>query len=359
MSLNLPSSNTVFTKWLYDTPEKQVKKHFEIKGEEFQVSDVTVDKYVKNVISSAGFIFTANISSKTTKSSGKSKKITVDEKKFLKTKFFVFTHPAVDPAYWKGPKEVANYNSITPVSCEKCASGAVKCKNCKGSGHSDCQKCKASGKLKCKRCGGSGQVDNKLEILERGLTAEEKKKEKYITNCPVCHGDGGATCPSCNGFGRNACKKCKGLGKATCKKCKGTGNFYQYELIPVPFGKSSAQGKREYHVFYEPTVEKVVLNEIEKKFNLIQGVELANVDDLKENFVSQYIGMSDSDIKGRIKRCKQMFEKLESKDDSKTPQYPILLVPVVQLDILTPNNKKFNIVSLGTDSNFAVFAPGF
>ncbi|NHI94093.1 MAG: hypothetical protein EAX96_16505 [Candidatus Lokiarchaeota archaeon] len=350
------SNDAVFQKWLDSAQDKKLKKYF---GNDFDRNSIIKENYVKNSILSVAFFFKAKIDIAPPTSSGKKNRIEVGEKKFLKTKFYKFTHPGIDPAFWKGPNEVPSYDSIKTVACEKCISGAIKCKNCGGTGHQECQKCKGTGKLKCKRCGGEGKIENKLQVIERGATSEEKKKLKYDLICPLCHGLGASTCPSCNGFGKNTCKNCKGLGSASCKNCGGTGAFYQYEMIPVPFGRSSVKPAYEYYFIYNPDVEKKIQNDLEEMIELMDGIRINDHTELNENLIQQAIGTFSSDIERRIKKCKQLFEKLEKKDPTQSPLYPILIIPIIQLDLETPTNKKFSIFGMGTSNNFTVLTTNF
>ena len=355
MKMSVMDNNTVFMKWLDNVEDKKIKKYFG----DVSRTEITVQNCVKNIVETVAFFFKAKIEAGIPSSSGKSKKVKVGEKHFLKTKFYKFMHPAIDPAYWKGKGEVPLYDSIKPVTCDTCTTGAIKCKACGGSGHQDCNKCKGTGKLKCKRCGGAGKIENKLQIIERGATSEEKKKIIYDTVCPLCHGLGTATCPSCNGFGKNTCKKCKGLGSSSCKNCGGSGYFYQYELVPVPFGRSSAKATFKSYFIYSPEIEKILEKNLEENMKLIDGIKVNDLNELKENLIQQVLGTYSSNIDKRIKKTQQLFEKLEKKDASQNPLYPILVIPAIELEIETPINKKFTIIGLGTSDNFTTFAPRF
>ncbi|MHA1894712.1 MAG: hypothetical protein ACTSX4_09435 [Candidatus Helarchaeota archaeon] len=357
--LNFPSKENVFNWWFEHAQDKKLKKYFGIKGAQFQRNDVTMGQHVKDIKEGVAFFFRSKKESKISTGTGKTKTIEVSEKKFLKTKFYIFSHPAIDPAFWKGPSEVPSYETIRQVPCKDCSSGAIKCKSCGGSGHSECSKCRGKGTLKCKRCGGSGKIENKLEIIDRGATSQEKKKESYTTICPVCHGTGTATCHSCNGFGKTTCKKCKGLGSASCKSCGGSGFFYQYQIVPVPFGKSSARPDLDAHLFYHPEIEKKLSKNLTELFNSADGYNVDDIKELNERFVKQNLGLFNSEIDKNLKRCKQFFEKIEKKDASRSPLFPILVLPVIHLEVETPNNKKFSIIGFGTSNKFTVYSPDF
>ena len=359
-TVKAPNPDDVFDKWLQGAPLKKLEKYFAVKGVKFQKGNISKAKVVKNIIDSVVFYFKSKIE-EVPKVSSKAEEHNVSPSSIKKVYFYEFGKFKVDARDWKGKDMVPFANSIKKVPCEKkCDKGSETCPSCKGEGKINCKKCKGSGSFKCRYCNGTGVEEVFLKVGE----ASEKKvvdtKRPLKHQCPACQGTGTEYCTSCYGMGYNLCDKCKGARKTTCKRCSGYGFEYTYRVLPVPYGIPTGPDKYEHYLFFNKDVEKVVKEDLGEEINQsrVHGITIRKTDDLHERFVKANLGVYDKEIASRLKECQKTWKALE-KQGMESPMFPIYAFPVILMNVITESNKKFDIVSIGTDNGFKIYAPRF
>ena len=193
----------------------------------------------------------------------------------------------------------------------------------------------------------------KINVLING---KQKTKKNMKYRCPSCFGSGQIECKKCGGTGKVTCPECKANARYRCDKCKGVGHFFNYELGYVPFAQTSAVIP---HLFFRSDVEKELGYRISNVLSQVEGIQINDVKQLNDRDVVALLGYElDSNAKKILHDARKEYEKLQ-KSDMDTPHLPIYVFPVVELDIVTPKNKKFKIFSIGSEMGFTVIDRGF
>ncbi|NHI94094.1 MAG: hypothetical protein EAX96_16510 [Candidatus Lokiarchaeota archaeon] len=361
MTVKAPNPDDVFDKWLQRAPPKKLENFFAVKGVKFEKGNISKAKYVKNIVDSVVFYFQAKIEDIRIQKN-KAEEVIIFPKNIKKVEFFEFGSNKVNPKTWKGNDIVPIESSIKKVSCEnkKCTSGYIKCENCKGEGRISCRKCKGKGTFTCSKCAGSGFEEVEISVISYSNSKENKLKKTIKHQCPICFGSGKQFCKDCNGEGFQVCDKCKGDKRTTCKQCAGYGFSYQYRLIPVPFGVPTGPEKYEPYLFFNKDIEKAIKEDLAEEINQakVQGIQIKDIKNLDEKFVKANLGNFDKEIGTRMKDCKSTWAKLEN-SGIESPMFPIYMFPVIEMDVITPTNKKFSIFSIGTDKGYVIYSPRF
>ena len=361
MTVKAPNPDDVFDKWLQGAPLKKLEKYFGIKGVKFEKGNISKAKYVKNILDSVVFYFKAKIVD-VPAVSNKVEEITVFPKNIKKVQFYAFGNNKVNPKTWRGDNLVPFENSIKKINCDdkKCTTGYVKCPSCKGEGKLSCNKCKGKGTFSCSRCAGSGFESIEINVITSSGDKEDKTRKTIKHQCPICYGTGKEFCRDCNGEGFQICGKCKGDKRTPCKKCAGYGFFYQYRSLPVPFGIPTGPEKYEHYLFFNRDIEKTIKEDLAEEVNQakVQGIQIKSIKNLDEKFIKANLGNFDKEIGVRMKDCQKTWKKLES-SGLEAPVLPIHMFPVIQMDVLTPSNKKFSVISIGIDRSYVIYAPRF
>ena len=349
MPIKAPNSDNVFEKWINKTPAKELEKRFKQKNVPFEKGNISAGECVKNVEKFTAFYFQSE--KKALEKPSVAEQVKTDIKGVSKTKFYEFTAP-VDSEKWKDKTKVPLYDTLQPINCEKCnGTGYINCKRCKGERLITCKKCKGQGSVKCKKCDGLGSLELKIEILKDGKKIQ--KRMKY--NCPECFGIGKLECKNCGGTGKVTCPDCKANARYRCNKCKGYGHFYTYALGLVPFKQTSAIVP---HLFFRSDGEGLGYR-LSNTINQVEGITIRDPKKLNEKDVQALLGYElDSNAKKMMSVAKKTFEKLQKSETDK-PLLPIYIFPVLELDIVTPKNKKFKLFSIGSETGFNVFDHGF
>ena len=361
MTVKAPNPDDVFDKWLQRAPVKKLEKYFSVKGVKFEKGNISKAKHVINIMDSVVFYFKAKLTD-IPKTSEKLLENKVFPKNIKKVTFYAFGTNKVNPKTWKGNSVVPFENSIKKINCDdkKCTNGYVKCPSCKGEGKISCRKCKGKGSFSCTNCNGTGMETLDINVIAVKGDKEEKTRKEIKHQCPICYGTGKIFCRECNGEGFQVCGKCKGDKRTPCKNCAGYGFFYQYRTLPVPFGIPTGPEKYEHYLFFNKDIEKAIKEDLAEEVNQsrVQGVQIKNIKDLDEKFVKANLGTMDKEIGSRMKDCQKTWKKLES-SGLESPVFPIHMFPVIQMDVETPSNKKFSIISIGTDKSYVIYAPRF
>jgi len=360
MTVKAPNPDDVFDRWLSNAPLRKLDKYFSVKGVKFMKTNISKAKVVKNIIDSAVFYFKAKIE-EVPKISSKAEEHNVYPSNIKKVSFYEFGKFKVDARKWKGKDMVPFANSIKKVPCDKkCVKGSITCPNCKGEGRINCKKCKGTGSFKCRSCGGSGMEEFLIKLVEVSEKKEIDTKRPMKHQCPQCFGSGMEYCTSCYGAGYNICDKCKGEKKTSCKKCGGYGFEYTYRVLPVPYGIPTGPDRFEHYLFFNKDIEKVIKEDLGEQINQskVHGISIRNTKDLNDKFVKANLGVYDKEIGSRLNDCQKTWNSLE-KQGFESPIFPIHMFPVIMMNVITPSNKKFNIVSIGTDNGYAIYAPRF
>ncbi|NVM28250.1 MAG: hypothetical protein HWN65_05370 [Candidatus Helarchaeota archaeon] len=350
MPVKTPNPDDVFDKWINKMRAKDLEKKFKVKGVPFSKTNISSSESVKEVQKFTAFYFQSE--KKVTTPTTAEEKFT-DVKGVGKVKFYDFT-AAVDSETWKDKSKVPLFDTLKPDNCPKCkGTGYINCKKCKGDRLVPCKKCKGKGAVQCKDCDGTGSKEVQVNILKNG---KEKIKKKIKYNCPTCFGTGKLECNVCGGTGKIPCPDCKANARYRCDKCKGVGHFYKYSLGFVPFKKTSAEIP---HLFFRPDVEKELGYRLSNAISQVEGIRINNVNKLNESDVIAQLGYElDGNTKKLMQAARKSFENLQKSEMDK-PHYPIYIFPILELDIVTPQNKKFKMFSIGSDMGYTVLDRGF
>ncbi len=350
MPIKSPNPDDIFNKWINKMSSKELEKKFKIKGVPFSKSNISSSESVKDVQKFTAFYFQSK--KKVTTSAATDEKIT-DVKGVGKVKFYVFTSP-VDSETWKDKSKVPLFDTLKPEDCQKCkGTGFINCKKCKGERLVTCNKCKGKGTLKCNDCGGIGSKELAVNAIKDG---KEKIKKKIKYNCPTCFTTGNLECNACGGTGKIPCPACKSNARYRCDKCKGFGHFYKYSIGFVPFKETSALIP---HLFFRPEVEKELGYRLSNTISQVEGIKINDIKKFNENDVIAQLGYElDSNTKKLMQDARKTFEGLQKSELDK-PHFPIYIFPVLELDIMTPQNKKFKLFSIGSDVGYTVLDRGF
>ncbi|MHA1894713.1 MAG: hypothetical protein ACTSX4_09440 [Candidatus Helarchaeota archaeon] len=362
VTVKAPNPDDIFDKWLQRAPLKKLEKYFRVKGVKFEKSNISKAKHVKNILESVIFYFKTKIE-KMPQISRKIEEYTVFPSNIKKIKFYDFGESKVNPKTWQKKENVVPFlNTLKKVPCDnkKCTNGYISCPSCKGEGRIHCRKCKGKGSFPCKRCGGTGIEEIEIKVLKVIKDKETEIKKTVKHQCPICYGTGTEFCRDCHGTGFEICNKCKGEKRTPCKSCAGYGFFYEYRIMPVPFGVPAGPDKFEHYLFFNKDIEKAIKEELAEEINqaTVQGIKITNLKDLEEKFIKANLGTFDKEISARRKDCQKTWKKLENSGLEK-PLFPIYMFPTLQMDVITPSNKKFSIFSIGTDRGYAIYAPRF
>jgi hypothetical protein len=351
MPIKSPNTDDVFNKWIDKTQAKKLEKKFAIKNVPFQKSNIAVGESVKGVQKFTAFYFQSE--KKQGKSTVAEEGKKTDIKGISKVQFYEFTKE-MDSDIWKDKSKVPLYESIQPVDCDKCkGTGYINCKKCKGAKLVTCNQCKGQATVKCKDCGGTGSKSVDVSVLKDG---KEKTKNKVKYNCPTCFGSANLECKTCGGTGKIPCPECKANARYRCDKCHGIGHFYDYSLGFVPFKQTGAIVP---HLYFRADVAKEIGYRLSNVLDQVEGIQIRDFKKLNEPDVTAQLGYTpDANAKKMMQATKKDFENL-LKGDIEKAVYPIYIFPVQELDIVTPQNKKFKLFSIGSDANYTVIDIGF
>ncbi|MFX1295823.1 MAG: hypothetical protein ACFFD2_13345 [Promethearchaeota archaeon] len=351
MPIKSPNTDAVFEKWINKTPAKSLEKKFKIKDVPFQKSNISAAESVKTVEKFTAFYFESE--KKGSKTPTTVEEEYTDLKTLGKIKFYEFTEQ-MDSEKWKDKTKVPLYDTLKPDNCKKChGTGYINCKKCKGEKLITCKDCKGRATIKCKDCDGTGSKSINITVIKNG---KEKSKKQFKYQCPTCFGTSKIECKKCGGTGKIPCPDCKANARYKCDKCKGYGHFYIYGIGYVPFKLTSAVIP---HLYFKADVNKELEYRLSNAISQVEGIKIQDYKNLDEHNVQSQLGYElDSDAKKMMNTTKKEFEKIE-KNDLEKPHYPILIFPVLELDIVTPKNKKFKLFSIGPDTGYIVLDQGF
>ncbi len=338
-----PNSDLIFKKWLRTSSRKKIEKEFGLK-----IEDISSAECVQNVEKYLIFSFDLKITN--VKKPKKVKQMNWRDVK--KTTFYIF-NKNVNEKDWKDKKEVPSWNSIKPINCKNCkGTGKNTCKKCQGIGNLKCNTCNGTGAFTCTHCKGKGTINLELEVKDE---TGKKTRKLFTIQCPECNGSKELTCHVCGGVGKVKCDSCNGTGGSPCKKCKGTGTLFEVAIIPVPFmiGK-----ERE---FILPGMVEKDLKKLKLDPESVGHVKFMDINKITPDKVQQMVGYAPNDLSSQVKDLQKTFDKyLSDFKKQKTtplrePLYPIRMIPLVKLQVVAPKSgKKFNLYSLGTDTNYVI-----
>ena len=328
MSIQTPSPDIVFRKWIDELDSKTLEKLFKQKNIPLQRSNISAAECVKNVEKYILAQIIVKIKPK------ESKRKIVSYQKLRKIEFYDY----------ETVRDVSIYKSIKEIKCDKCnGSGKIKCKKCNGKGYIKCRKCNGTGKVTCTNCKGTGYVE--LEIKVR-ISEKEKRTRTIRVPCPECHGEKTVICPECYGIGLVKCDECNGHGGTECSKCGGTGVLYQYEEGPI----IKREGLKSYLIFSSELSEGA-RKEILEKVKKVDYVPLKSVKELDEKNVAKKLGYINDQVKRVINMTKKKLKDIE-KSRAKELKMPIMIYPVILLDIETPKKKRATVIGIGSKDKF-------
>jgi len=318
-----------------------------VKNVPFQKSNISAAESVKNVQKFTAFYFQSEKKQGISTVAEEGKKS--DIKGISKIQFYEFSKE-MDSDTWKDKSKVPLYESIQPTNCEKCkGAGYIPCKKCKGERLVTCPTCKGNASVKCKDCDGVGSKYVMVNVLKDG---KDKIKEKVTYNCPTCFGTTKLECKTCGGTGQVPCPECKANARYRCDKCHGLGHFYEYSLGYVPFKQTGAVVP---HLYFRADVEKEMGYRLSNVIDEVEGIQLRDLKKLNEQDVTAQLGYTlDSNAKKLMQAAKKDFDNLQ-KDDLEKAKYPIYIFPVQELDIVTPQNKKLKLFSIGSENGYSVY----
>lgn len=308
-----PNLDDVFEKWKQTTlrkSKKKLEKEFGTKGAVFSLDNISAAETVKETEKEAAIYFEIKKTVAPTK--GKEEKELLSAEKVEKKTFFTFKGKSVNKDNWKDDDIVPIYETLK----------AVPCKECGGKGYKE---------DKCKICKGSGKIQDKILVL----TGEEKAKDKKIFSY--------------------SCGNCYGTGKVTekCSKCGGHKNFYEYEILPVPY-KTVVEGKPILYSSAKTKYEKEIGQDLHNLIEEVEGIKFNDVKTLDKKSEAS-LGYYNKNIKKAISKAIGDYKDY-NKDDNTKITSPIYLFPVIQMFCETKRGKSFEIYSIGSDKKFITFS---
>ncbi|TFF87630.1 MAG: hypothetical protein EU550_02880 [Promethearchaeota archaeon] len=313
VTLKSPNLDDVFEKWKQKTlrtSKKKLEKEFGTKGAVFSLDNISAAETVKETEKEAAIYF--EIKKTVAPAKGKEQKERMRADKVEKETFFTFKGKSVNKDNWKGDDVVPIYETIETVPCTKCG----------GKGYQE---------EKCKTCKGSGKIEDQILVLE----GEEQKKEKkpFSYPCPYCYGSGKA--------------------KEQCSECGGFKNFYEYEVLPVPY-KTVVEGKPVLFSSAKTKYEKEIGEDLQKLIEEVQGIKFTDPKTLDKKAEAS-LGYYNKNIKKMLKNAIGEYKDYDKDDDTKitTPMY---LFPVIQMFCETKRGKSFEIYSIGSDQKFITYS---
>jgi hypothetical protein len=355
MGITIKSANPddIWESWKQKASKSQkLEKHYGVKGAVFRLEQVTATEFVKGVSKAAIIYFEKSFDIKPDKTKPKEEKATIKELERIKFYSFSGERPKIDE--WKGKDEVASYQSLKKVSCEKCkgTKGSL-CKKCDGTKTRDCPDCDGKNdKLKCKKCDGSGNLPVELEVYD-----EHNKKTKKVlqVSCGTCLGTGIIPCKTCGGSGKVPCKYCDAIGKSPCSKCDGTGVMYTYLIKPVPFKEEHEAEPIVLSSIKLSGLEKELGKEIQKTLEQVEGILIRNPKkELNQKYVEPNLGYFPKEVGKIVKEAGKEWKNADGKKELSI-QLPIYIFPVLALECETKKGKKFTVYGIGSDKKYQVF----
>ncbi len=313
VKVKTPNLDEIFEKWKTSANRKHHKAleaQFGTKGSVFSLDIISAAEYVKNPVKGAAVYFSV----KQTAKPGKGKdEIIVTGPRVSKETYYTFKGKNVDKDNWKGAERVPTLESIA----------AVQCKTCKGKGYTEDN---------CRSCKGKGKVEDELTVLE-GEDMAKVKGKTFSYPCAICYGSGKDRIP--------------------CKECGGHQNLYKYEILPVPF-KSAVIGVPILHSSVQTKYEKEIGKDLQDLIESVEGIRFNNFKALNEKAEGS-LGYWNKDIKKTISGAGSDFKKYEKDKNSKITSQ-IYLFPMILLECMTKKNKKFEVYSIGSETNFMIYS---
>jgi len=354
MTVKAISSDEIFQEWLKNAEIKTLEKFFKKKKVDFKRELVSAVETVQEVDKFVVVYFEKDVKAALAGKQTQSTEL-ITAKDLEKIKFYDFEGKQVNIESWKGDKEVPMYNTIKEIKCAKCGgAGSMKCKNCGGTGTLKCSTCDGKAKITCKACKGTGAVEYEIDIT--GGDGKKYRARRKVP-CGDCHGAGSYNCPDCSATNKVRCKPCDSSGVSSCETCKGTGIMFEYAIQPVPFIMS----KKDAEVYYSKDIEKFIDKQsVEKMLNArdIQGIIIANPDDLKENVLKPQLNYWTKDADKVCNDAKKDYKDYVKKSIVKEGT-KIMVLPALQLSCKGVNGKDFQIFGIGVEGNFIVLDAKF
>ena len=313
VKIKTPNLDEIFEKWKQKSARvkrKEMEKQFGTKGAVFSLDAVSAAEYVMPPALKGAATYFA-VQQTVTASKTKEENI-VPAPRLGREQFYSFRGDVIKEN-WKGKEEVPMYTSITAVSC----------KNCRGNGYIE---------DKCKPCKGTGKISETWVVLD-GVN-QEKVKKTFEYPCGICYGTGTQS-------------------SVQCKECGGHKNLYKYQILPVPF-KTKVTGIPVLHSSLQTRYEKEIGKDLQELIEKVEGIRFSNIKDLN-NKAEGSLGYYDKNVKKTISAAGSDYKKFE-KDKNTKITTQIYLFPMIQLNCKSKKGKKFEIFSLGSQTNFMIYS---
>ncbi len=311
--IKTPNLDAIFEKWKQQAgrkDRKQMEKQFGTKGSVFTLDAISAAEYVvPPALKGAAIYF--SIKKSVAPAKGKEENL-VMAPRVSKETYYSFKGKNVNKDNWKGDEKVPVYESIN----------AVPCKSCSGKGYID---------EKCRSCKGSGKVEDNLNVLE----GEDQNKVKKVFTYP--------------------CGECFGTGKVQnpCGECGGHKNLYKFEVQPVPF-KSVVTGIPVLHSSLQTKYEKEIGKDLQDLIESVEGIKFNNFKELEDKAEGS-LGYWDKIVKKTINSAGSDYKNYEKDKDTQIVTQ-IYLFPMIQLNCKSKKGSKFEVYSIGSETNFMIFS---
>ncbi len=308
-----PNPDEIFAKWTQIAlrkDKKSLEKEFGVKGAVFSIDNLSAAETVKELNKEAAIYFAIKKTVAAVK--GGKDEIIVPASKLNRETFYSFNDKSVNKENWKGKPTVPMFESITTVPC----------KACNGKGYTE---------ESCKTCRGSGSIQTKLEVL----TGENQDSKKHAFDY--------------------SCGECYGTGKIPqrCRDCEGFKNQYRYEILPVPF-KTVVTGIPVLHSSAQTRYEKEIERDLHEMIQEVDGIKFNEFKTL-ENKAEAALGFWNKNIKKTISAAGSDYYSY-SKDKNVQIVTQLYLFPMIQLFCESKRGTKFEIYSIGSQSNFMIYS---
>ncbi|TFG04836.1 MAG: hypothetical protein EU539_10145 [Promethearchaeota archaeon] len=308
-----PNLDDIFEKWKQSAvrkDKKKMEKQFGTKGAVFTLDAISAAEHVvPPALKGAAIYFSIKKSVAPVKY--KEQELLMAPRVSRET-FYSFKKGDIIKDNWKGAEVVPMFDTITPVPC----------KTCGGKGYIE---------DKCRSCKGSGKVEDTVIVLE----GEEQDKQKNSFSYP--------------------CAECYGTGKVSnpCKECGGHKNLYKYDVLPVPF-KTVVTGVPVLHSSLQTKYENEMGKDLQELIEKVEGIKFNNFDELEDKAEGS-LGYWDKNVKKTINSAGKDHKDYEKDKDTQIASQ-IYLFPMIQLNCKTKKGKKFEIFSIGSETNFMIYS---
>lgn len=310
VSIKSPNGDDVWEAWKRKNVKSQdLEKHYGLKGAVFKIDDLAASEFVQDVKKAALIYFEIETTVKRSDKKGKEEKLPL--KKMEGKKFFIFQN-SVEKSHWKGPEEVAFYDSIKKIPC----------KNCNGTGFI---------KKKCGLCGNSGKGKIMVEVFNE---KNEHAKKELPSKCNECFG--------------------AGFLQQKCNDCNGYGESVQFMISPVPFRSASNTEIISITSVKLGGMEKELGKDVQTAIENVEGIILKDPNELEPKKIEPQLGFMDPEIK-KICSNAQNIWKDALKDKERKISTPVYIFPLISLTCKTRKDKTFTVYSIGSAQKFINF----